>query len=408
MRCLNELLIQGIDKEELEIICLQFFGKVSTAQKENTIIYSRNDKKPLLEFKYKNDQIQCIDKHDGFSNKDFNELKITIKRIADNTNNVKSLRRGILFSDYPIKGFCEVGDFINLVPVPSRCPKSPGSGFVMWGKYPFIVEYSYSRNIVEDKYTSLINAKRWYEKYSEIALLLNLLLERGVVCFGNSAKHSWLMNNKGKSYYGTLGYGCNNFKNEIKEYTKGRRKINEIDPKQYYSRMFLKDRNSKSINMEVPNDLIESIKTYYSLNGQIKRRFLDSCYWLHVSKQVIQYSISAAYIAMVNSVEVFLNDGGTRCKCCNQLKMGIAKQFRKFIDKYSPGINDSLKKQLYDLRSRLNHGDKIMWGDRTTTFFAGSATNFDDQNKFWAMQYIIKNALHNWLVEKGQQREAGD
>lgn len=357
----------------------------------------------IIEYSKKNNikSIQIDEKKTSIKN-----LIDAVKEALDTTNEIQ-IDSKIIFSPVIIENYFRYKNEFQILPSPSNAPKIDRSYIDV--SHPFTLEYSFFKS------TNIwINSFRSSKKHHEIILLLNSLLKYGIELIPNSQKQEWtiiMKENNIKCEYSYLGYQLNEIDNRTKD-SFGFTTTNEYEQfnlknfQEYYSSNFY---SCNDFNKYLPSNFSGSLEKYYLLPIDKKEKFLNSSYWTQVASNVFNTSMSIAFSSLVTSIEVFLPDPKERClKCnkpvsdeicptCSQPSAGPTKYFREFIDAHSPGIDVKLRNELYNLRSSILHGGKLMTSDQKYLGYQHNLESRNGINKWYLLNGIIKLIQNNWL-----------
>ncbi len=78
----------------------------------------------------------------------------------------------VLFSRYPVNGYCTVGAIFQIVPAPPHAPRPPFS----YADHPFILEFSFNGSKNDS-----VDRNRLLNRRTELSLLLSVLLEGQII-----------------------------------------------------------------------------------------------------------------------------------------------------------------------------------------------------------------------------------
>src|SRR5581483_533758 len=135
--------------------------------------------------------------------------------------------------------------------------------------------------------------------------------------------------------------------------------IGEVPAAMYHSRNFFPPTD----DLYVPSELADLIRSFDALGGDLRDRFLRACYWQQTSHQMWDHSHSLYLTSLINSVETLASVGPERTD-----HEGPSKLFKKFMKKFAPGNpSGTTLDGIYDARSHVTHGERLMYMDRPTT-----------------------------------------
>ena len=176
-------------------------------------------------------------------------------------------------------------------------------------------------------------------------------------------------------------------------------RIEEIQPEEYYTNTFNDGRS-----LPVPADLDESICRYLDLSPSDKAKFDRATFWLDMFSRQWTISVSAAFAALVSAIEALTERGVAhqfKCPICDDLTQhevpGSTRRFRDFMNTYAPGAKSAIRNQIYDLRSGILHGSKLIELDYALAFGWDPPWR-KQQELIWELSKITRTALRNWLI----------
>lgn len=393
---LKELLMsEKVSLVELGACLIDFFNNASQVS-SNEIRYGQEDSDKKLTLTYSKDYgtLESVALTPNFPEILVNELHEKIRE-AFFVDSPDTIGNTILFSRYPVDGYCTVGDAFQLLPAPPHAPRPRFS----YADHPFLLEYKYngSKN-------SSVDAIRFVNTRTELSLLLNVLLEGQIIDRHlNQLSHIWVLIKGGpssnlRSEYLQPGYSVCGLTATREEFSgiDELDPMNSIDPDKYYVRFAIQAGRS----LQVPSDLNVSIERYYALDSEHRSRFLRACYWNHQANQIFHCSRSASYISLVNAIECLMDEPESHgvCKECNrEIKEGPTKMFRDFIEKYSPGVPLSIRNELYQVRSKLSHGAVLLPLDMPGLTFGLDPKYLESRNQYSMMAKVVDYTMYNWI-----------
>jgi hypothetical protein len=182
------------------------------------------------------------------------------------------------------------------------------------------------------------------------------------------------------------GYLFSGFIEESDEFESadGIPRLPEVEPNDYYSRWAI----SSESHFEVPDNFAELLATFYDLPGSHREQFLRACFWFELSNRFYTLSRSAAFAALVSSIEAVMPD---------QRQPKYTQRFKKFVNQMAPssGNVEQSRKKLYRVRSELLHGNRLMPSD-----YLGLSPSLRSGEEFETLQQarsVVKLVLANWL-----------
>lgn len=389
----------SLDCHELSTLLLNFFECSATTSKSE-IAFSKPDAPSFLKIIFsKNHLLQSVLCSPKLSTDDFNQIKHRIHEDLLDQSKIK-FGREIVFSVFKVNGYFQFENKIQILPVPHDAPKDTFLG----GAHPFLLEFEY---VSSGNY--FIDSFRRAQKANRISTILALCLEGGIKQHRQRVEGHWVLAHNtetGKREYQNLpaGYGYEGFKPVDTRFSPVNTfiPITAIPDQEYFSRWKLL--NTKP--MEIPASLGNLISKIWQLPISKREQFFRAAYWHKQAYNLYLTSKSSAYLAAVMAIETMVDtdDSAAKCPSCHRaLENGPTKKFRDFLEQYAPftsGSNDEhkIKKQLYDLRSKLAHGVQIFLEDTDNhSVTMNSTQSTDEHNKMELIFRFTRIALVNWL-----------
>jgi hypothetical protein len=177
-------------------------------------------------------------------------------------------------------------------------------------------------------------------------------------------------------------------------------KLQEFTPEDYYTNV----RGFDGEGLRVPSDLDESICRYFDLAPPVREKFDRAAFWLDLSSKQWSTSISASFVSVVSAIESLLERGSIHSFCCPVCQQqtqhetpGATRRFRHFFDTYAPSTAlASRKNRMYDLRSGIVHGSKLMELDRQLAIGI-RPRDWSERELNADLRSLTGIALRNWL-----------
>lgn len=302
----------------------------------------------------------------------------------------------VLFSLYPVSGYCTVGDIFQVVPAPPHAPRPPFS----YADHPFILEFRFNGSKNDS-----VNLIRFLNRRTELSLLLSVLLEGQIIDshLNHTTRHWVLIKEEDptadlRSEYLQLGYSIPGLTAMRENFSS----IGELDPMgsihpdEYYLRFGIEGGRG----LEVPADLQMSLERYHALDDKNQKRFLHACYWSHQANRIYHHSRSASYLSLVSAIECLMDEPRSRgrCKECNrEWKVGPTKVFRDFIEKFAPRIPSPERNEVYQIRSKLAHGGALLPSDVPGLTPGLDPKFWESVNQYGMISEIVRSSMYNWL-----------
>lgn len=294
---------------------------------------------------------------------DVDAVAATIEHEATSTET--EIRRVALFAEVPTTGWFRYRDRFQLLPVPPEAPQP----HQLLADHPFIAEFPVRRsNVVGVRWARETTAER------EVRLLLGGLLRYGVTGQRWLVSGAWVSPGRrdGKPAplsdgvtFATHYYGFDGLESPATDFSP----TTEVPPipveadEIHYRHRGLTFREVLSI----PESLPSLLDTYFALDDEDQAKVLRSCHWLVHAHEMRKLSTSAAFTSLVQAIEALLPDTrrGPACSECGRPSgPGPTRQFRDFVERYVPDIERKTRSTLYQVRSDIVHGGRLLLSDR--------------------------------------------
>jgi hypothetical protein len=276
---------------------------------------------------------------------------------------------------------------VQILPPPSDLPRVPTES----GDHPFILEFP----LMMSNLDSLTNHRR-LRKHRDLTLLLNILVEgRGVKSMGRST-HCWAGTEWVQQWFSpTLNPYITNALS-----ASAATQLKELEPEEY-ERMLGDD----GTGLRVPSDLDQSICSYEALSDSNREKFDRAAFWFSTSLRMCDISMSAAFAALVSTIESLTASGNVHqftCPICGGLTdhrvPGPTKLFKNFLATYAPGASLAKDRDdMYDLRSNLIHGEHLVELDREIPIMGWTPPGFKERQQYNDLWTLTRTALRNWI-----------
>jgi hypothetical protein len=387
----EEFRLAGTDLGELHWLLLQRFkGAMQPGPEE--VVYPGNANRYLVKVRFEQSRIVDI-----LAGPDLTaaEIDCLANQIASEllTSSGTGVANVILFAHLPVDGWYKHRDFLQILPAPQDAPR-PGC---LMADHPFLLQFIFPKSS-----NWAIQNIRKATRGREIALLLTGLLA-GSISSGGRGEHHWTLLSQGaagvlRTEYLQEGYVCPGFVEESDTFepTDGIPHLPEAEPKQYYSRWAI----SSDSRFEVPENLASLLSGFYKLSSELRDQFRRACIWFEVAQRMYVTSRSAAFAALVSSVEALMfpvKAGGVCNGCGRPIGKSITERFVEFLEEMAPatGEIEKARKRLYRVRSALLHGGQLLPSD-----FLGISPGPRLGEEFENMdhaQRLVRLVLANWL-----------
>ncbi|MEU9213400.1 hypothetical protein AB0D27_37205 [Streptomyces sp. NPDC048415] len=145
--------------------------------------------------------------------------------------------------------------------------------------------------------------------------------------------------------------------------------------------------------LHLPTYLTRCLGAFGSLDVTDRRTLLRATHWFHHAAQVSNLSASAAYTAVVQSMEVLVDAPGSE---------STTSAFRAFVDQYAPATSDVMRKMhrsLYKIRSQISHGTRLFVSDLEVRGMPNPQRWHEEQLLDHAT-VVCRTAIINWLLSR--------
>jgi hypothetical protein len=323
--------------------------------------------------------------------------------------------RDFSFSGFRVTGFWR-GEHsgVQILPPPDDAPIAP----VEMADHPFILEFPLSALQFPPGDPALwrVTNYRRIREHRRMARLLNILLAGGTSLQPRRPEHFWAVVPPNQNpndikiqwvqqfFFGRLDQIV---VERLSPPTGGR--LEEIPPQAYYGVI-----GHDGKGLRVPTDLDESICRYLALSRSNREKFDRATFWMDLASRQWANSVSSSFGSLVSAVESLTERGDShrvyceQCGCDHQLEVpGATERFRAFVETYAPGAGlKHRRNEMYDLRSGIFHGSKLMQFDQDLAF--GAVWDPPDWNErelhreLWA---LAETVLRNWLKNAPEPRK---
>jgi hypothetical protein len=303
--------------------------------------------------------------------------------------------RGYSFSSLPVEGSWRgIRSGVQVLPAPAGAPRYGGA------QDPLILEFP-----INDGGLLFITYHRRRREHRKFTILLNLLLVGRTSCLLPRRQAFWasLPPEDGKPFPENFKWVTEGYDGPLDDIVLDKhsppsdRTIEEVDPGHYYTKMVGNDQ------LRVPTDLDAQICGYLDLSPDHREKFDRALFWLDTSHRQSTVSVSTAFAALVSAIEALTERGDPHqfnCPICRKQtqheERGATRRFKDFIDTYAPNVGTISKNKMYDLRSGIVHGSKLIEIDYALAF-GWDPPWFDQRETHWELSTITRIALREWL-----------
>jgi|ERR1017187_8106585 hypothetical protein len=394
---LNSALFVGqVDDSELSSILLRHF-QYSYGQSDEVIFHRRSDLW-AIKLIFAAAKIASAVAGPGLKPEDVSVLS---DKIRGNLVEPSKLRaaRCILFSSYRVTGKFSYGKKLSLFPLPDHAPKAPDLkeeerfSENPTIQHPFIAEFP-----IRESADQLIAILRLQGETRKYALLLNVFLEGGVSRpLREKRRRHWVHdgNRKSPSVYLQEDYRYPGFADMGPWFSR----LDHIPLMETmrYPECFSSPRQEFNAPLRVPLLLATFLERFEGLCKPERERFLRAAFWLRHAEDVWLESTSAAYLAIINCIEVLLPPRNDRRK--DRSAKSRTKQFIEFLNENAPAYSEDTaeRQKIYKIRSDLTHGWDLFYSDMEAYVGINPRIGTESQSRFLA-KHLACVALLNWLM----------
>lgn len=304
--------------------------------------------------------------------------------------------RQVLFAAHKLTGCWRYKDRFQLTPVPPEAPQLN----CLVGDHPFILETK-----IAGSKDGFLTSRRAGQALRESELLLAGLINTGVHQLPARPWHGYwvlLPDDGHKTAYLMPGYHYP--MPQSPDFTD----ITASAPLRPPFEMFGPYGMTAGAPFTMPDNLSETLDTYYALPPSTRQRFVRSCYWLQYANHAFLHSSSSAFMAVVTAAEVLFPPPPTeRCTTCGQQQYRLRSAFARLLDhsltlltSHCVGEDRAIEtrlKHLYDTRSSITHGSDLRGWDIVSEFTPRGSQDDDDLR---TLLRITPYTLAQWLREQ--------
>jgi hypothetical protein len=355
-----------LDQADLRILLMERIGGPGQRDGDPNILHlplARDQCRVSLTFM--GSQITAIRAGAAFDAAQWESISSEIDALLDGPRKVG---REFSFSTFRVNGSWRgTRSGVQILPAPCGAAQAP----VEIADHAFILEFP----IKEVSLWPITNHRRIRE-HRRLTLLLNVLLagtttylteERsrhfwGSVWSAGKPQSMWVQ----ESYFAELGSPvADQLSAESAE------KLEELEPERYYAQVGHDGRG-----LRLPSDLDDAICRYQAVPPKLRARFDLAAYWMSMASRQWEYSMSASFTSLVSAAEALTKRGTqhrVHCPECGKTvphdAPGPTAQFRTLFETYASGpALTGNRSKMYDLRSKLSHGNQLMLLDQGRAF----------------------------------------
>jgi hypothetical protein len=412
----SALFINQVDEAELKWVLSRLFPYSRCGSSSNEMQFYRHWDACAIKLIYKSGKLVSAIRGPGLKSEDIQLLADKVRRELIETSG-GLVARCILLSSYRVKGTFIYGDKLRIFPVPEHAPKAPDlteeQHFAehLTIEHPFVAEFPINRSI-----NGIVQIERAQRQARKYALLLNVFLEGNVSRTSCGRQRHWVHeeeadlsngykylreNYRYPGFYDTgpdfLPIGSHPLTFSSVEH------FSSMETMEYYE-YFSNTRQELNPPMRVPILLATFFDRFESLEKAEQDQFMRATFWFHHASSVWKESNSAAYLAIISSIETLVPSAKSveKCKQCGAPRdNGPTKRFVNFINEMVPASEENIKERqkLYRLRSALTHGGDLFQAD-TVSMGGMNPKSASEYNSHIIAMNLARQALLGWLLKK--------
>jgi hypothetical protein len=399
-----------LDSDELRLLLRERFapGVGQYDGDDGKLYLPRAGAQSRIALTYDGNEIVAVEPGEAFDATEWEKVSQEIERSI--LTGTPKTGRDYSFSSFPVQGsWLGRRSQVQILPAPGSAPRAAGA------HDPFILEFP-----IKGSDLPFITNHRRIREHRKVTLLLNALLAGRTSCLLQRSNHFWasLSPDEGKpgrwrKLFATwrasrvVAKTCGAIKCRsridrpwpnikwVQEWYYAPldtivldgpspptvERLEEIEPEEYYTKV-----GNDGRSLPVPADLDESICRYFALSPGDKAKFDRATFWLDMASRQWNISVSAAFAAWVSGIEALTGGSGP----------GATQRFKNFIEAYAPGADLTSRSEMYDLRSGILHGSKLIEIDYALAF-GWDPPWLKQRDLVWALSTITRTALRNWL-----------
>jgi hypothetical protein len=383
-RTLNLLTEMGanIDPRELRELLLTRIGRGQADGRSKGKFYlpgGGSECRIALTFHEKEKKIVAIERGPAFDDAEWHQIRKFLLEVD------RKVGRDYSFSKHRVSGSWRGHrSGVQILPAPDNAPSDEGA------ENPFILEFP----VEASEFWPLTNY-RCRREHRELTCLLNILLAGHVSFQSERSQSFWAAIYAGEGNEPNIRWVQQYYFASLEEVITSElspsssRRIEEIEPDQYYGKIGLDGRGSR-----VPTDLDDLICRYQQLSEVNRCKFNRAAFWMYQSIRVWTISASSSFAAVVSAVEALTD---------RKVGPGPTWRFHNFFETYARGA--SLKKRrekMYELRSDIFHGSGLMELDQGG-YFGWDPPGWNERELNEELRSLTRLAIRTWLLNPPSQ-----
>jgi len=305
--------------------------------------------------------------------------------------------RHVLFAGHKLTGSWRYKDNFQVTPVPSDAPQIE----CLIGDHPFILESKVTS--VKDGF---VKSRRASQVLREHELLLAGLVNTSIHELPAKSLYGYWVQLPNEGY--ETAYLMPGYRYDAPQGLEDFIPVASSAPVLSAAEIFGPYSMSAGTPFSIPNDLADTLDTYYTLPPRTQTQFVRSCYRLQYANQALFQSNSAAFVAVITAAEVlFPQAPAEKCSACGQSRYRLRSAFARLLEsslaaltRRHIGVNRSVQtrlKHLYDSRSKITHGIELRGWD---SIFGFTPRGCQDDDDLRTLLHVMPFTLAEWINEQ--------
>lgn len=327
------------------------------------------------------------------------------------------IARVSLFLSMPMRGYLRYRDHFQIVPVSGDAPLPS----VALAEHPAVLEFSFATTP-----SVMIRHRRRAVRAREWELLLNAFFIGHVRTLGHTAHWHWVIpdswqQNDSQYLRSTWLQEMYTWPNQPSAEDEtflplgDLAPISEVEAVAYYKRCG----PDMSRPLDAPSTLPALLDRYIDLDPESRDRFLRACFWFWNAGEA-RRSRSETFIALISAVEALMPEigevctdckrpvvGGDPCPMCRRARTGQTAQFKRFVEEFGPELTNQERNKLYETRSKLSHGSKLLPSDEFVLGAVLTSRHMEEWEDISLARSVARAVLINWLCAQEHVQEEG-
>lgn len=388
---LGELCRNGASIDDVLVVVRDQYRNVYGEFGRPYMNYARNEGEVDLRVEYKDGEIYSIEVGQHFHEATYQQLLDRIQtEVVDSPGTI--IARDYIFCEIPVNGYWRRGQDFQLLPPSPNAPQPLG-----WlAPHPFRLEFS-----LRTSSNPIVNVYRRQRRVDRIVNRLGALCNARVWSEPRRPNMHWVLvkGNPDTVQCCQPYFSVPQDEVDTEDWTVVRdiEPMDNLSPCEYYKSRL----HHVAECLRLPTTANQFFEAVGNLDKADSLRFGKACYWINHAEAVTNLSDSAAFIALVTTIESLLPDTQPiPCeKCGRNVGPGPTQKFQAFLDDFlSDGVRlHSSKRQLYALRSSVTHGGRVFSFD-LDAFHMMHPDKFHQWKDLDDMKCVAHGVLHNWVL----------